>query len=163
MGLRKLIKNQTIRIDNHHRGDGVALDWDSKRGNIHIHKTVNQSDAHYEFKVPLNVERPISSNDFENMPRKIRDEIRNAFQETTIRQEFVKTLYDILKNYSSIMSNREKAFQALERVCVCFGLTDGTRQEVFQTLTYVIEFSRESSQYVAKMTKESISVGQKEH
>ena len=161
MGLKRLIENQTIRIDNHHHGDGVALNWVSKKGDIHIHKIVNRSGKHYEFKVPLNVERIISSSDFDIMPDNIREEILDAFQDKRKRQEFVKTLYDILINYSSIISNGEKAFQALERVCDYFGLVNGTRQEVLQSMRYVIEFSERESRYIAKMNEKSISVGQK--
>ncbi|MCR5361876.1 MAG: hypothetical protein K6E73_07685 [Bacteroidales bacterium] len=161
MKLRKLIENQTIRVDNHHRGDGCPLNWDSKKGDIHIHKIVHRSGTDYTFKIPLNVQHPLTSADFERMPHHIRKEIEEAFQDAALRQDFVKTLYDILKDYESIVSDKEKAFNALMRVCDYFDLKNGTRRDIEVDLKYIIDFSEHDASYFAEMTKDAISVGQK--
>jgi hypothetical protein len=157
----KLIKNQTIRIDSHHRGDGVPLNLDND--DVHIHKIINRSRDEYEFKIPLNPSRPLCKGGFETMPIKIKKEIKEAFRDETKRSNFCYTLYDVLSNYSSIYSNEEKAFDALKRVCECFGLMNETiKQFDPKTNTTKLEFNKNARIFFAKMSVPGIEVGQKE-
>ena len=41
MALKELIENQTIKIDDHKRGNREIKNWDNARSDIHIDKTTN--------------------------------------------------------------------------------------------------------------------------
>lgn len=157
--MRKLIENQTIRIDNHHRGDGCPLNWDRVCDDIHLHKIVNESRKKYEFRIPLNSERRFFFDP--KMPEYIKMEIEEAFQKPMILQEFSQTLYDVLRNYESTICDAEKAVESLLKISECFGLTNVTKQMFIDVLNEcLIEFTEEDKTYFAQMTEKAISIGQ---
>lgn len=90
--LTGLLKGQTIRIDNHHRG--IANVWDDKY-DIHLHKQPNNKNVDYDIKINLNREQDKSVLD--NLPPKIRKEVKKA----TSNPEILKNFYEEVYNYLS--------------------------------------------------------------
>jgi len=129
--LKSLLKKQTLSIDDHLWGAGEVKDWDGKEKDIHLEKeTTYPIEGKIQcviIKVPLNSERPIKIENKDtkkdiDIPRKLKEEIQAAFDDTKIRKNFINDLEKELKNYSSILSNEEKAHKALKNISKHFGL-----------------------------------------
>lgn len=123
--LHSLIKNQRIRIDNHHRGDGSAL---NEKG-IHIHKEtkrpVEGELRSVEIEVPLNNTAPFKvyseKEAYDQIPRALKKEIQEAFKDENVKENFVAKVLDVLSSCQEDMT-RDKAFKAIENISKYFDL-----------------------------------------
>lgn len=131
--MKRLIKGQTIMIDDHHRGQ-VLANFDDPNADIHLDKKAN--DGQYRIRVPLNSNRPVTverkggRRNIDEIPQNIVREVQSSFEDAVKRDEFVKWIISELKNFPYRDQNREndrnrdinKAFGALRRISQHFGL-----------------------------------------
>ena len=99
-----LLKGQTIRIDNHHRG--VQNVWDDKY-DIHLHKMSNNKNEDYDIKINLNREQDKTVLD--KLPAKIRKEVKKATSNQEILNNFYEEVYKYLsENFDWNEDNADK-------------------------------------------------------
>jgi len=123
MSIKALIKNQTIMIDDHHRGAGEEKNWDDEGKDIHIDKKpqykINGKIQEVRIRLPINSDRELSieakTNGVRKVPEKLKKEIKKAFKDTKIRNRFIRDLRDILENFSSTLDNHEKIEDTMSR------------------------------------------------
>jgi len=120
--MKGLIQGQTIMIDTHQRGCGIPNNWDDKSQDVHLHKRPKNSQYTYNIRVSLNHDVSVKESHGLDVPPKIKKEVQRAFADTKKREKFVKGLLVILKNYSSIYSDIEKAQSALGQIAKFFEL-----------------------------------------
>lgn len=102
--LTGLLKGQTIRIDNHHRG--VQNVWDDKY-DIHLHKMSNNKNEDYDIKINLN--RKQDESVLNNLPPKIRKEVKKATSNPDILNNFYEEVYKYLsENFDWNEDNADK-------------------------------------------------------
>ena len=89
MALKELIENQTIKIDDHKRGNREIKNWDNARSDIHIDKTtnfpLNGKRQKVRIKIPINSDRPISienerHQEVNEIPNRLKREIQQALE-----------------------------------------------------------------------------------
>jgi len=140
--MKALINHQSIRIDNHRRGTGQPSNWDDASADIHVDKRTNRRFGGKQVKVIIKL--PINSDseptfEIRNSPnqsfkRTLTKEINDALRDKEKRNRFTKELVDIIKNYNSVMSEREKAQLAVKRIARALDLED----EIFREMrTYI--------------------------
>lgn len=130
MSLKSLIDKQEIDIDDHKRGASEIKDWDDKSNDIHIHKNtyfpINGKKQKVVIRIPINTNNQIKitnrNSKLGNIPLKLKKEIKQAFEDDKIRDEFITDLIKILRNFSSILTNEQKARDTLEILSKHFGL-----------------------------------------
>jgi hypothetical protein len=134
--MKNLIKGQTIRIDNHSKGDGMPLSWDLEK--IHIHKIMNYDRYNgANFSVYFDSKKPIKFNKVkgksELIETHLRNEITNAFKSKTKRAEFAKFIASKLSNYTNELSYSSKLQElenAAKQIGAQFGLKDNVQIEI---------------------------------
>ncbi len=113
--MKRLIDKQTISIDNHGRGTREALNWDDSAKDVHLDKKTNTRIGgrlqKVRIKIPINSSRSISvtnqNGEEIEIPRRLRNEIMDAFADELIRRRFVVDLVDSLKNFESNQIGRK--------------------------------------------------------
>jgi hypothetical protein len=153
MNLKKLINNQTISVDDHKWGNGEIKEWDLESTDIHLEKkTKTRIDGEYRtvtIKVPLNSDRPIKIENkekhesLEDVPRRLKKEIKAAFANETKRENFIKDLILVLKDFHSILGTMSNARQALLRIAKHFEI-DLTYENMIKSFDDVIQRYTES-------------------
>lgn len=97
--LAEIIKNQSVRIDNHDSGTGRPFEWGT---GVHIHKITNKKPYNgLELVIPLDQsgkirflkEKKCRTQDQD----KLKSEIRKAFKEKNTRLNFAKSLNEALQ------------------------------------------------------------------
>ena len=168
--MRRLIDNQEIRIDNHHRGDGTMMDWDDTSKEVHIDKYSKYDGKsrsykyRYRFEIPINVSSDIT---FEstNVPPKIRKEILDAFSNIDKRSKFIKELIETLKNYDSKLSDAQRAIAAIRRISKFFDLKwndNEIRKNIdIACKKYNVVFSEKEEKYFVELNPKEIIIGKK--
>ena len=130
--MKQLIKNQTIRIDDHSRGIKLGH-FDDDNADIHLDKKAKSGE--YRIRVPLNTNRPVNveikgrHNPQDEVPEFIVREVRDAFSNVDKRRAFINDLINELRNYPYRDAARamhrnadiNRAFEAL-RLSRHFGL-----------------------------------------
>lgn len=108
--MKRILKGQSIRIENHDRGSGREATWDKE---LHVHKVMDSDNFNgAEVLLPLNEEgdiifRKIQGNNSKTKKR-IKNEIRKSFKNKKIRKEFVEYVFQRIESYSqNTLSNRE--------------------------------------------------------
>lgn len=131
MSLKPLIQNQSIIIDDHNWGAREEKDWDKSSRDIHIDKKtkkykIDGITQEVRIKIPINSDRNISlenkRNKIAEVPRKLREEISEAFSNKTIRNNFIRELTPILENFKSNLDSIDKAKSVLNRISKHFDL-----------------------------------------
>lgn len=101
MSIKSLIKNETIKIDNHHQGHEISI---NDLG-LHLHKRYNahsRKRGHAEVRIPLNNgEIEVVGEKGESSSR-ILKEIQKAFSNKDIRKSFVESLRATLHDLAII-------------------------------------------------------------
>lgn len=93
--LTSILKNQTIRIDNHDSGTGRPFEWGT---GVHIHKILNEKKYKgAEFILPLDRPGEIKYIRGYDISGNIESEIRKAFKDEDIRRKFILDLGEALK------------------------------------------------------------------
>jgi hypothetical protein len=155
MSLRKLIRNQTIRIDDHFWGNREQKNWDDPKKDVHIDKTtnvkVNGKRQKLQIRIPINSERPIKIGNkldkMDSIPRGLEREIQDALENKVTRDAFIADLIKILEEFPSSLENEERAKNILDRLSKHFHL-DWTGEK---TATY----ARDALQYYAQTYSDS--------
>ena len=131
--MKRLIKNQSISIDDHSRGNALGHFDDD---NVDIHLDKKAKSGKYRIRVPLNSNRPVNvevrgeRNHRQDVPEDIAREVRDAFADDNRRRAFVDDLVNELRNYPYRDPQRQnhryadinRAFGALRRLSRHFGL-----------------------------------------
>lgn len=123
MPMKSILKNQTIRIDNHQRGS-VPIKWDDPSQDIHLHKSQNgdKKRLRYEIKVPLNTASEVTFNGAsEPIPSKIKKEIEEAFEDNDRKLQFISDLKNALENCNW---NKNDAPKVAQKIAKVFGFTE---------------------------------------
>lgn len=177
MRLRSLIKNQVLSIDDHKWGCQEDKNWDIQHCDIHVDKKTNYpikgKIREVQIKIPINSNRPIEITDkikgnksnLDDIPRNLKKEIENAFSNNKIRKAFVIDVYDVLINFSSKISDEDKAKETLMKIAKHFSL--GIPTETIPTYVdnvlskYSLKFKiAKDEEYTAEIQKDNIRIGQ---
>lgn len=150
MSLKPLIENQSIIIDDHKRGTMEIKDWDNPANDIHIDKNtkyrINGERQHVQIRLPINSNKDISveiKNKRNNeVPRKLKKEIKKAFENKKTREQFVKDLIPILENFSSNLDSVEKARDTLKKIAKHFDLDWNTQEIVNLVGEALLEYTQ---------------------
>ncbi len=173
MSLKRLIKNQTIKIDDHKAGAREIKQWDKSDIDVHIHKStnfrVNGKKQNIDIKIPINSERPLSvmsmGKDID-IPKDLKKEILEAFRNPTIRNNFVDDVIKNISEYKTELSSIDRAESVLRRISRHFGLDDSYRVvkkydgDNLVSLTLVYDKLGHDNVFCANINCESITVGQ---
>lgn len=145
MALSSLIDGQTIKIDNHNIG--TLYQWDEA---IHLHKRMN-SDKYRgaEVIIPIAIDGKLEFKGIDGRSRDdlhIKNEIKKAFSNPTIRTRFVKSLINNLSDlFSSSKISKEEWYELFvtvaERIAVYFGLKTKVKEQIGID---ILRFSREN-------------------
>lgn len=129
MALSNLLNNQTITIDNHHRG-GNVLKWDKS---LHIHKRMNsgcKSSVECEIYFADRDRGIVFSNERGKDVPSIKNEIKDAFYLPGIRDNFIKSFYDAVEPILRNSNDRKPSDvirivrRAVKRIAKIFDLPD---------------------------------------
>jgi molecular chaperone GrpE (heat shock protein) len=135
MSLKPLINNQSLIIDDHKWGAREEKNWDKSSNDIHIDKKtkypIDGKLQEVRIKIPINSDKEISvqvkKNKLGNVPRKLKKEINDAFEDKQTRDAFIRELLPILENFSSNLDSVEKAIRVLDRISKHFDLEWSTQ------------------------------------
>lgn len=135
MSLKPLIQNQSLIIDDHKWGAREEKNWDESSSDIHIDKKtkypIDGKKQEVRIKIPINSDNEISvqakRNQLDDVPRKLKKEINNAFEDKQTRDEFIRELIPILENFRSNLDSVEKAIDVLDRLSKHFDLEWSTQ------------------------------------
>jgi hypothetical protein len=132
MSLTNLIKNQTIMIDDHQRGNREIKNFDNCSSDIHLDKKTNfKVNGKYQditVKISLNSDRkPLiklenNNEKLHEIPKALKTEIKNALEDNHIAFNFFKDVEDNIKNYSSLLEDRQKCISVFDRIAEYFEL-----------------------------------------
>lgn len=146
MALSNLLNNQTITIDNHHRG-GNILEWDKS---LHIHKRMNnscKSSVECEIYFADNNRSIVFSNERGKNVETIKNEIKDAFYLPDIRDNFIKSFYDAVKPILGNSNDRKPSDvirivrRAVKRIAKIFGLPEDIKDAMINALPNVYMYS----------------------
>jgi hypothetical protein len=174
MALKGLIEKQTIIIDDHKRGSREMKNWDDLTADVHIDKTtnypVNGERQNIRIKVPINSERPLKienakKKQLDNIPRQLRKEIQNAFEDKQKRESFIKDIVEHIKNFNTILESETSVRQVLSNISKHFDL-EWTKEKIvtytndvlsLYTQNYTDENGR---QFYITVDSEKIKIGE---
>ena len=131
MSLKGLIKDQTITIDDHKRGNREQKSWDLPHVDVHIDKSTNfplqGKRQNVRIRIPINSKRPIKIENknkraLTKIPSQMKKEIQKALNDRAERNRFISDLVAILKDFDSILTDRNKIRQILENLSIHFEL-----------------------------------------
>ena len=159
--LASILKNQTIRVDNHDSGSGRAFEWGT---GVHIHKILNEKKYKgAEFTLPL--DRPGELNYIRGNDKSgaIEREIRKAFNDEATRTKFISDLGEALKTIAESSHLNAKArekmlIQSSKQLIALFGVNHISSLSWFSSGNNFISkfiYPSESSSYVAQNTEEN--------
>ncbi|MBS5020564.1 MAG: hypothetical protein KHZ60_10935 [Alistipes sp.] len=173
MALKELIENQTIKIDDHKRGNREIKNWDNARSDIHIDKTtnfpLNGKRQKVRIKIPINSDRPISienerHQEVYEIPNRLKREIQQALENKQTRESFVKDVLKVLEDFETALSTEERAEEVLTRISKHFELY-WPKNRIKQYVNNILEFyslvyeNDDGKKYFAKVDKEKIEIG----
>jgi hypothetical protein len=174
MALKGLIEKQTIIIDDHKRGSREVKNWDDSTADVHIDKTtnypVNGERQNIRIKVPINSERPLKienakKKQLDDIPRQLRKEIQDAFEDKQKRENFIKDIVEHIKNFNTILESETRVRQVLSNISKHFDL-EWTKEKIatytndilsLYTQTYTDENGR---QFYITVDNEKIKIGE---
>lgn len=146
MALSNLLNNQTITIDNHHRG-GNVLEWNKS---LHIHKRMNsgcKSSVECEIYFADHDRGIVFSNERGKNVIAIKNEIKDAFYLPGIRDNFIKSFYDAVEPILRNSNDRKPSDvirivrRAVKRIAKIFGLPEDIKDAMINALPNVYMFS----------------------
>ena len=140
--IQALINGQTIRIDNHKRGDGAPIKFKS---GIHVHKKMNKYRyAGAEIEIPLasDSEMTITMKGNQKQQYRLKTEIQNAFKNREKRRAFVKDVInslDRLCTYKDEVERLQSFLTSANNIARHFDLHEvqeliQNNQDIFETL-----------------------------
>ncbi|MEI6949618.1 hypothetical protein V9K67_20695 [Paraflavisolibacter sp. H34] len=142
--MRKLLDKQTVRIDDHKRGNKEAKKWNDQSVDVHIDKRtkykIGGKIRHVTIRIPINSDREIGvevdGKKNEEIPRPLYKEIRDALLNNREKaNDFARDIITEVNNYGALLESEGRASAALNRLSKHFDL-DWTKDKV---ATYVNE------------------------
>ena len=139
MALSNLLNNQTITIDNHHRG-GNVLEWDKR---LHIHKRMNigcKSSVECEIYFADNERGRVFYNERGKNVPEIKNEVLEAFSSSDIRNKFIESFYDAVIPILANNNDRTPSDiiriirRAVKRIARSLGLSDDIQDAMINTV-----------------------------
>ena len=174
MALKGLIEKQTIIIDDHKRGSREVKNWDDSSADVHIDKTtnypVNGERQNIRIKVPINSERPLKienakKKQLDDIPRQLRKEIQNAFEDKQKRENFIKDIVEHIKNFNTILESKTRVKQVMSNISKHFDL-EWTEKEIVTYINDVLELytqnytDNKGRKFAITVDKEKIIIGE---
>lgn len=164
MSLKPLIKDQTIRIDDHLQDGRVPHRWDDDR-DIHIDKTTNNNKHKVRIKIPLNSDREITvtnarEEQIDDIPRKIRKEITKTLSNKKRREEFVDSVLDVVQGFGANIENREHARQIIDRISKHFGESKKLIDEYIDQKYIQIREDKYYNLFFYSLSDKDLTIGQ---
>ena len=100
MSLKPLLKGETIKIDNHHAGQGITLNDDG----LHMHKRFNERNTKRgQVDVIIRLNNNIEVEGYKGKDASIiKREIRAAFANSGIRENFLKSAKKALTELATV-------------------------------------------------------------
>ncbi len=175
MALRNLIENQTIRIDDHKRGSGEVKNWDDQSADIHIdketHFPIDGKPQKVRIRIPINSDRVLrieqKNKTLGKIPTKLKKEIQEAFQNISRRDDFIKDMVEVIKNFHTVLESKEQVKQTLERISKHFDLKwygneldDLVEYIDRELISYTRNYFDNGKQYSIKVDKTHIEIGE---
>lgn len=171
MSLKPLINNQSLIIDDHKWGAKEEKNWDKSSNDIHIDKktkySIDGKKQEVRIKIPINTNREITisakRSKISEVPRKLRKEINNAFENKKIRESFILDLIPILENFNSNLDSVEKATEVLNRISKHFDLEWSSQTIKNHLKGALIEFTQiyldeDNKQYYITLDRKRIKI-----
>ncbi len=164
--LSKLIDGQTIRIDNHHRGTII----DSLKG-VHIHKVMNKDKYRgAEVLIPIGDDSEIEFRKIKggmDVEKRIRKEIRKAFSDKQIREQFINTYYKSLEEmmtYAKIEDPEERltiARNSAIRIAELFGAKTSVKESFIKAAYshFSFPFGNNVLHVIQRPSTQSVTIG----
>lgn len=174
MSLKALIKNQTIKIDDHKWGSREIKTWDDPAIDVHIDKSTNfpynGEQQNIRIRVPINSARDIkienkNKNKINDIPAPLKKEIKKALGDKRIRESFLKDVIRSVDNFKSELSDIEKAQNALNRIAKHLDL-EWTNQAISDyakdALNRYAQFYNDAQgdEYFLELSREGFKAGQ---
>lgn len=164
MSLKPLIKDQTIRIDDHLQNGRVPHRWDDDR-DIHIDKTTNNGKDKVRIKIPLNSDREIiiisrKEGQIDRIPKKIRREITKTLSDKKGREEFVDSVLDVVQGFGANIENREQARQIIDRISKHFGKSKKLIDEYIDQKYIQIREDKYCNLFFYRLSNKDLTIGQ---
>ena len=163
MSLKPLIKDQTIRIDDHLQDGRIPHRWDGDR-DIHIDKTTNNGKDKVRIKIPLNSDREITvinaKEEIDGIPRKIQKEITKALSNKKIREEFVDSVLEVVQRFGANIENKEHAKQIVNRISKHFGESRILIDEYIDQKYIQIREDKYCNLFFYRLSNNDLTIGQ---
>jgi len=174
MSLKPLIDNQTIIIDDHKRGNGEIKNWDNPTADIHIDKKtnypINGKRQEVRIRLPINSNRPFRiegkrRNKIDDIPRQLRREIQQAFEDRQTRENFMTDIVETLRNYDTILDSEQRVEQVLRNLSRHFDLnwTDDNiatyRNDILELYTRNYT-DQDGKQFFITVDRQKIKIGE---
>lgn len=174
MSLNGIIRNQTIIIDDHKRGAGEVKDWDNPSTDVHIDKKtnypINGKKQEVRIRIPINSDRPIiientKRDKLVDVPGQLRREIRNAFEDKTLRENFMSEIIEIIKNFKTILDSEQRVQQILKNLSRHFGL-NWTEEKIATYSNEILQVytqnytDKEGRAFYITVDREKIKIGE---
>jgi len=175
MSLKPLIQGQTIIIDDHRRGNGEVKKWDDRTADIHIDKSthykVNGKRRNVRIRIPINSDQPIKveakgkGKGIEEIPRELLREIKSAFSNRVIRDEFIADVLKTLKTFDSNLDSTKKAKQVIQRLAAHFDLKwteeSNSTKDGDQLMRYIQIYKNDTgNRFFISLDPERIKIGE---
>jgi len=172
MSLKNLIADQTIIIDDHKRGTGEIKDFDLSENDVHIDKETNfpidGKRQKLKIRIPINSDKPIKIENKRGqipIPSQLNKEIKRAFENEKVRNDFIRDVLETLMNYQSALNSEEKAVKILERLSKHFDLNWNeeivTKYKDQVLLAYTQFYTDERKRrFFIKLDRDKITIGE---
>lgn len=163
MALSNLLNNQTIIIDNHHRG-GNILEWNKS---LHIHKRMNsgcKSSVECEIYFADHDRGIVFSNERGKNVPVIKNEILEAFSSSDIRNKFIESFYDAVTPILTNNNNRSPSDviriirRAVKRIARSFGLSDDIQDAMINTVQHKHSHMFRTDKYYIGLKDDEVKV-----
>ena len=172
MSLKTLIENQVIIIDDHKRGAAEIKDFDNPQNDVHIDKETNfpieGKRQKLKIRIPINSDNPIKIENKRkqiNIPKKLNREIKKAFENKEIREEFILDVLKTLENFKSSLNSEEKVKTIIMRLSRHFDLNWDEKvvkkysDDILQSYTQFF-IDKNGSEFFIKVDKKQITIGE---
>lgn len=148
--MKRLIDGQTIKIDNHNTG--TKLEWGKS---IHLHKRMNNDKySGAEVLIYIGDDRELEFRKVtggEQKEERLRNEIKDAFKNNTIKDNFIKSFYESLNDYLNACGKtnenekNELYIQAATRIVKSLGLKAKVKESFMKEANSFVSFEFEDS------------------
>lgn len=150
MSLKKLIKNQTIRIDNHSRGGEIK--WERS---LHIHKCTNDDKSSIlECEIYFADNRGIIFHYWRgNKTETLKKELKEAFEDKNIRCSFINSFYESIEPILNCCPRNDAqkarvARRAAKRIAKALGLSSYIIDEFVNEANYFFMYKLKGESYI---------------